>query len=76
MNITNIFSSSFDSRLNSIKDSFQSAHDKTAELISKMNEKISKKNEKIVELQSEIKDIEVVKEQANKFITNLKGILA
>lgn len=76
MNITSIFSGSFDSRLNSIKNSFQSAHDKAANLVSKMNEKISEKNEKIAELQSEIKDIEVVKEQANKFITNLKGILA
>ena len=66
---------SFSSKLNSIQSSFQTAHDKAVTLISKMNDKISEKEEEVKKIQSEIKDIENIKAQANKFVDNLKSIL-
>ena len=50
-------------------------HDKAVTLISKMNDKISEKEEEVKKIQSEIKDIENIKAQANKFVGNLKSIL-
>lgn len=66
---------SFNSKLNNIQSSFQTAHDKAVVLISKMNDKISEKEEEVKKIQSEIKDIENIKAQANKFVGNLKSIL-
>lgn len=66
---------SFSSKLNNIQSSFQTAHDKAVTLISKMNDKISEKEEEVKKIQSEIKDIENIKAQANKFVGNLKSIL-
>lgn len=40
-----------------------------------MNDKISEKEEEVKKIQSEIKDIENIKAQANKFVGNLKRIL-
>lgn len=74
--LKNVFGVSFDSRLNGIKSTFQTAHDNAIKLIAKMNEKISKKEEEVKKIQSEIKDIEVIRSQADKFVTNLKSILA
>ena len=73
--LQNLFGLSFSSKLNSIQSSFQTAHDKTITLISKMNDKISEKEEEIKKIQSEIKDIENIKAQADKFVGNLKSIL-
>lgn len=73
--LQNLFGLSFSSKLNSIQSSFQIAHDKAVALISKMNDKISEKEEEIKKIQSEIKDIENIKAQADKFVGNLKSIL-
>ena len=71
-----IFSKTFTDELSSIKSAFQSTHDKTASLIERMNTEIASKENSIKELKNEIKDIESIKTQADKFITNLKNILA
>ena len=73
--LQDLFGLSFSSKLNSIQSSFQTAHDKAVILISKMNDKISEKEEEVKKIQSEIKDIENIKAQANKFVDNLKSIL-
>lgn len=73
--LQNLFDLSFSAKLNNIQSSFQTAHDKAATLISKMNDKISEKEEEVKKIQSEIKDIENIKAQANKFVGNLKSIL-
>mgnify|MGYP006394788561 FL=1 len=73
--LQNLFGLSFSSKLNSIQSSFQTAYDKAVTLISKMNDKISEKEEEVKKIQSEIKDIENIKTQANKFVGNLKSIL-
>lgn len=73
--LQDLFDLSFSSKLNSIQSSFQTAHDKAVTLISKMNDKISEKEEEVKKIQSEIKDIENIKAQANKFVDNLKSIL-
>ena len=73
--LQNLFGLSFSSKLNSIQSSFQTAHDKAVPLISKMNDKISEKEEEVKKIQSEIKDIENIKAQADKFVGNLKSIL-
>lgn len=73
--LQNLFGLSFSSKLNNIQSSFQTAHDKVVSLISKMNDKISEKEEEVKKIQSEIKDIENIKAQANKFVGNLKSIL-
>lgn len=73
--LQDLFGLSFNSKLNNIQSSFQTAHDKTVTLISKMNDKISEKEEEVKKIQSEIKDIENIKAQANKFVGNLKSIL-
>ena len=73
--LQNLFGLSFSSKLNNIQSSFQTAHDKAVVLISKMNDKISEKEEEVKKIQSEIKDIENIKAQANKFVGNLKSIL-
>lgn len=73
--LQNLFGLSFNSKLNNIQSSFQTAHDKAVVLISKMNDKISEKEEEVKKIQSEIKDIESIKAQANKFVGNLKSIL-
>lgn len=73
--LQNLFGLSFSSKLNNIQSSFQTAHDKVVILISKMNDKISEKEEEVKKIQSEIKDIENIKAQANKFVGNLKSIL-
>lgn len=73
--LQNLFGLSFSSKLNNIQSSFQTAHDKAVSLISQMNDKISEKEEEVKKIQSEIKDIENIKAQANKFVSNLKSIL-
>ena len=73
--LQNLFGLSFSSKLNSIQSSFQTAHYKAVTLIAKMNDKISEKEEEVKKIQSEIKDIENIKAQANKFVGNLKSIL-
>ena len=73
--LQDLFGLSFSSKLNSIQSSFHTAHDKAVTLISKMNDKISEKEEEVKKIQSEIKDIENIKAQANKFVDNLKSIL-
>lgn len=73
--LQDLFGLSFSSKLNSIQSSFQTAYDKAVTLISKMNDKISEKEEEVKKIQSEIKDIENIKAQANKFVDNLKSIL-
>ena len=73
--LQNLFGLSFNSKLNNIQSSFQTAHDKAVTLISKMNDKISAKEQEIKKIQSEIKDIENIKAQADKFVGNLKSIL-
>ena len=73
--LQNLFGLSFNSKLNNIQSSFQTAHAKAVTLISKMNDKISEKEEEVKKIQSEIKDIENIKAQANKFVGNLKSIL-
>ena len=72
----NIFGSSFDSRFNKIKSSFQVAHDNASKLIEEMNTKISEKKEEISKIQDDITNIETLKGQTSKFLSNLKGILA
>ena len=74
--LQNLFGLSFSSKLNNIQSSFQTAHDKAISLIYKMNDKISEKEEEVKKIQSEIKDIENIRAQANKFVGNLKNILA
>ena len=69
------FNKTFIDELSSIKSTFQSTHDKAVTLISKMNDKISEKEEEVKKIQSEIKDIENIKAQADKFVGNLKSIL-
>lgn len=71
----NIFGSSFDSRFNKIKSSFQVAHDKASKLIEEMNTKISERKEEISKIQDDITSIETLKEQTSKFVSNLKSIL-
>lgn len=73
--LQDLFGLSFNSKLNNIQSSFQTAHEKAVVLISKMNDKISEKEEEVKKIQSEIKDIENIKAQANKFVGNLKSIL-
>lgn len=73
--LQDLFGLSFNSKLNNIQSSFQTAYDKAVTLISKMNDKISEKEEEVKKIQSEIKDIENIKAQANKFVGNLKSIL-
>lgn len=73
--LQNLLGLSFSSKSNNIQSSFQTAHDKAVTLISKMNDKISEKEEEVKKIQSEIKDIENIKAQANKFVDNLKSIL-
>ena len=73
--LQNLFDLSFSAKLNNIQSSFQTAYDKAVTLISKMNDKISEKEEEVKKIQSEIKDIENIKAQANKFVGNLKSIL-
>lgn len=41
-----------------------------------MNTKISEKKEEIGKIQDDITNIETLKKQASKFLSNLKGILA
>ena len=71
-----IFNKTFTDELSSIKSAFQSTHDKTVSLIERMNTEIASKENSIKELKNEIKDIESIKTQVDKFITNLKNILA
>ncbi len=71
----NIFGSSFDSRFNEIKSSFQVAHDKASKLIEEMNTKISERKEEISKIQDDITSIETLKGQTSKFLSNLKSIL-
>lgn len=71
-----IFNKTFTDELSSIKSAFQSTNDKVTSLIERMNTEITSKENSIKELQNEIKDIESIKSQADKFVTNLKNILA
>ena len=73
--LQDLFGLSFNSKLNRIQSSFQTAHDKAVTLIAKMNDKISEKEEEVKKIQTEIKSIENIKAQANKFVGNLKSIL-
>lgn len=66
---------SFAERLSATKSIFQKALEDAKTLQSDMAAKVAEKNQQIEAIQAEIKDINAVEADTQKFISNLEGLV-
>ena len=67
--------SSFASKMSSIKSMFKIAHENASNLHAEMEKEIEKKNNQIASLQSDIETINVTKKEAEVFMENLSKFI-
>lgn len=65
----------FAERLSATKSVFQKALEDAKTLRSEMAAEVAEKNQQIAAIQAEIKDINAVEADTQKFITNLEGLV-
>lgn len=70
-----ITNKTFAERLNATKSVFQKALEDAKTLQSDMAVKVAEKNQQIAAIQAEIKDINAIEADTQKFITNLEGLV-
>lgn len=66
---------SFAERLSATKSIFQKALENAKTLQSDMADRVAEKNQQIAAIQAEIKDINAVEADTQKFISNLEGLV-
>ena len=66
---------SFSERMASIKSMFKTAHEDASSLHAEMEQEIAKKESQIAALQEDIKTIDVTKQEAETFMSNIEKLI-
>ena len=66
---------SFSERMASIKSMFKNAQENASNLHSEMEQEIAKKKSQIAALQEDIKTIDVTKQEAETFMSNIEKLI-
>lgn len=66
---------SFSERMASIKSMFKIAHENASNLHAEMEQEIAKKESQIAALQEDIKTIDVIKQEAETFMSNIEKLI-
>ena len=66
---------SFSERMASIKSMFKTAHENASNLLAEMEQEIAKKESQIAALQEDIKTIDVTKQEAETFMSNIEKLI-
>lgn len=66
---------SFSERMASIKSIFKTAHEDASNLHAEMEQEIAKKESQIAALQEDIKTIDVTKQEAETFMSNIEKLI-
>lgn len=65
----------FSERMASIKSMFKTAHENASNLHAEMEQEIAKKESQIAALQEDIKTIDVTKQEAETFMSNIEKLV-
>lgn len=65
----------FSERMASIKSMFKTAHENAINLHAEMEQEIAKKESQIAALQEDIKTIDVTKQEAETFMSNIEKLI-
>lgn len=65
----------FSERMASIKSMFKTAHEDASNLHEEMEQEIAKKESQIAALQEDIKTIDVTKQEAETFMSNIEKLI-
>ena len=72
---TTIATLPFSERMASIKSMFKTAHENASNLHAEMESEIAKKESQIAALQEDIKTIDVTKQEAETFMSNIEKLI-
>lgn len=75
MKKTTIATLPFSERMASIKSMFKTAHEDASNLHAEMEQEIAKKESQIAVLQEDIKTIDVTKQEAETFMSNIEKLI-
>ena len=75
MKKTTIVTLPFSERMASIKSMFKTAHEDASNLHAEMEQEIAKKESQIAALQEDIKTIDVTKQEAETFMSNIEKLI-
>lgn len=65
----------FSERMANIKSMFETAHEDANNLYAEMEQEIAKKESQIAALQEDIKTIDVIKQEAETFMSNIEKLI-
>lgn len=72
---TTVVTLPFSERMASIKSMFKTAHENASNLHAEMEQEIAKKESQIAALQEDIKTIDVTKQEAETFMSNIEKLI-
>lgn len=75
MKKTTIATLPFSERMASIKSMFKTAHEDASNLHAEMEQEIAKRESQIAALQEDIKTIDVTKQEAETFMSNIEKLI-
>lgn len=75
MKKTTVATLPFSERMASIKSMFKTAHEDASNLHAEMEQEIAKKESQIAALQEDIKTIDVTKQEAETFMSNIENLI-
>lgn len=75
MKKTTVATLPFSERMASIKSIFKTAHEDASNLHAEMEQEIAKKESQIAALQEDIKTIDVTKQEAETFMSNIEKLI-
>ena len=75
MKKTTVATLPFSERMASIKSMFKTAHEDASNLHAEMEQEIAKKESQIAALQEDIKTIDVTKQEAETFMSNIEKLV-
>lgn len=75
MKKTTVATLPFSERMASIKSMFKTAHEDASNLHVEMEQEIAKKESQIAALQEDIKTIDVTKQEAETFMSNIEKLI-
>lgn len=75
MKKTTVATLPFSERMASIKSIFKTAHENASNLHAEMEQEIAKKESQIAALQEDIKTIDVTKQEAETFMSNIEKLI-
>lgn len=75
MKKTTVATLPFSERMASIKSMFKTAHENVSNLHAEMEQEIAEKESQIAALQEDIKTIDVTKQEAETFMSNIEKLI-